>query len=67
MSRIFIAITTALVIVSFPMGLLMSSPAQAGASASAASKYGTPEHTARMLASRGILQPNSQQTAWVMR
>jgi Cu/Ag efflux protein CusF len=65
MSKILIAIATTLVIMSSPMGLLVSNPAEAGASASAASKYGTPEHTARMLASRGILQPNSQQTAWV--
>jgi Cu/Ag efflux protein CusF len=65
MSKILFAIATALVITSSPMGLLLSSSAEAGASASAASKYGTPEHTARMLASRGVLQPNSPQTAWV--
>jgi Cu/Ag efflux protein CusF len=58
-----IAVVAALSIMS--MGLLVSNPAEAGGSQSAASKYGTPEHTARMLASRGILQPNSPQTAWV--
>lgn len=38
MSKILIAITAALVIMSSPMGLLVSDPADAGASASAASK-----------------------------
>lgn len=59
----FIAIVATLSIISAEF--LVSNRAEAGASNSAPSKYGTPEHTARMLAARGVLQPNSLQTAWV--
>ena len=65
MFKILITITAALAILS-PMGLLVSNPAEAGGAMSAPSKYsGSPQQTARVLESRGVLQPNSQRSAWV--
>lgn len=66
MFKILIKFAVALAIMS-PVGLVVvSAPAEAGASQSAApKKFGTPEHTARMLESRGVLQPNSLQSAWI--